>query len=269
MQITGWPNNVNQKILDETGITIGEGGFIEDQTSSGFQDRRNTALAVPDSFSVVMDFDWGGEGSEFQFKKDANGDTEYDRFIKWYKFVHKRGAVPFWFPCITKHSVDNLSASTHSDMCLYKITSSLQPKQSANSMRIQMTWKEIYSGTIAITEDDGGIDRIEAYSDHCDIIYKKELSVQPLYNQFDFYYQQKTQFRKNADGSFSKESIVAPWLPKQVMKLIGSGKRMTIYYDPLPSGDHIAYIMYQNERFPAEGKEVSIFVPRDRYAENN
>lgn len=150
MEVTGWPNNVNNKILIETTITEGDGGTAEDSMSNGFKARRATSLVTPRKYNVKMDFDWGGAGSEFQFPVDEHGLTEYDRFIRWYKFQHQKGTRPFWFPCITKDSIDNLQPSDKSGMCLYQITSSLQEQVSGYSMSITMTWEEIYSGILTI-----------------------------------------------------------------------------------------------------------------------
>lgn len=150
MKVVGWPNNVNMKILAETSITTGEGGFVEDSSSNGHKERRATSLVTPRKYNVTMDFDWGGAGSEFQSPRDANGLTEYDRFENWYKFVHQKGTCPFWFPCITKQSIDNLQPDERSTMCLYKITSTMNESQSGYSQRITMTWEEVYSGIINI-----------------------------------------------------------------------------------------------------------------------
>lgn len=162
MKTIGWATNVNDRIIEETTISIGENGFVEDKESNGYEERRLTALAIPDTFNVVMDFDWGGQGSEYQYPADPDGTTEYDRFVKWYKFVHKRGSNPFWFPCITKHSVDNMRNYDKAGMCLYKITSALSPQKSGYSMRISMTWKEVYSGIIEVPIQHDTIDHITA-----------------------------------------------------------------------------------------------------------
>lgn len=148
MEVIGWPTNVNNRILIETTITTGEGGKVEDTSSNGFKETRATSLVTPKKYNVKMDFDWGGAGSEFQYPKDNYGLTEYDRFIRWYQFEHQKGAKPFWFPCITKQSIDVLNPTQKSGMALYKITSSLNEQQSGYSQSITMTWEEVYSGII-------------------------------------------------------------------------------------------------------------------------
>ena len=154
MKTIGWPNNVNMHILAETSITTGDGGTVEDSSSNGFKSRRATSLVTPRKYNVTMDFDWGGDGSEFQFPKDSNGFTEYDRFERWFQFEHRKGTNPFWFPCITKQAIDNLRPNEQSKMCLYKITSSLNESQSGFSQRITMTWEEVYSGIINVASQD-------------------------------------------------------------------------------------------------------------------
>lgn len=140
-----WAENVNQRILDSTQINIGEGGYVEDKASSGeFKERRLTSLSVPDTFSVVMDFDW--------LEKDVNGLSEFDRFIIWYKYIHKRGTKPFYFPSITKFNVNGSIVRTNpvtkeKELCQYKITSGIKPQKSGFSMRCSMIWEEVYSGT--------------------------------------------------------------------------------------------------------------------------
>ena len=163
MKIISWPTYVNQNVLEDTSITIGDGGFVEDSNSNGFKDRRLTALAVPDKFNVVMDFDW--------IKLDERGLSEYDRFVDWYKYNHKRGVNPFWFPSITKHPVTSLRGEDVEKRCLYKITSALTPQPSGFSMRISMTWEEVFSGIINIPVQTSRIDKIEPHKSYVDVYY--------------------------------------------------------------------------------------------------
>lgn len=148
--VIAWAENVNDKILDSTQITIGEGGYVEDKSESGaFTERRLTSLAVPDVFEVIMDFNWE--------EKDKDGNSEFDRFVNWYKFTHRRGVNPFKFPSITKFNV-NGSLTT----CQYKITGPLKPTKSGFCMRVSMQWKEVYSGAINVKTPVLKIDHIEA-----------------------------------------------------------------------------------------------------------
>lgn len=139
MTVIVWPAGVNQKVLSETSITTGEGGFKEDKSDNGWGQRRPTSFVNPDKYNVQMDFDWEIEDSE--------GLTEYNRFMQWYKFMCKFGANPFVFPSINKQMNINGSAK----MCHYKITSPLQQQESGSCMRITMTWEEVFSGYIEAT----------------------------------------------------------------------------------------------------------------------
>ena len=188
MKVIGWAGNVNQRIIDQTTFTIGEGGIIEDSNANGFTDTRATALTVPDSYQVIMDFDWGNTPADFQYPVDSDGNSEYDRFIRWYKFKHKKGTNPFWFPAITKQNINNLRSDDNAGMCLYKITSSLSPQKSGNSMRVSMTWKEVYSGMIEMPEIEAEPDSITALNGAVTIKYKEIPDETPLIDDYTFQY---------------------------------------------------------------------------------
>lgn len=209
MEIVGWATYVNQVILEDTSITVGEGGYVEDSVSNGFKERRLTSLAVPDTFSVVMDFDWS--------EKDSDGLTEYDRFVKWYKYVHKRGTNPFWFPCITKHPVTNLTYTDASKECLYCITSALQPQKSGLSMRVTMTWEEVYSGIVDVSDKTATIDHIEAYDGYMFVYYTPSLpEYLPVTSKSKVYY---------------KLSTVTSWSSMNCTSIIQNGDRLRVSFD--------------------------------------
>ena len=180
MKVIGWPVGVNQRIVDESSYKIGENGYIEDKDSNGYEEGRATALAVPDQYTVVMDFDWNGIGNDYQYPVDEEGYTEYDRFVRWFKYKQKR-SNPFWFPCISKHPVDNLQSKDKADMCLYKITSSLSPQKSGLSMRVQMTWKEVYSGLIEVPNKVVSIDHINAKNGELELVFNGLPDELPIY----------------------------------------------------------------------------------------
>lgn len=165
-----WADNVNTRILDQTQITIGDGGYVEDKSSSGdFKERRLTSFYVPDTFSVVMDFDW--------LVKDANGMSEFDRFVTWYKYVHQRGTIPFWFSPITRFNIlqpeNPVNPITGEEtLCQYKITSSLKPQKSGFSYRVTMTWEEVYSGPgIIIPESTLAPDKMYVENGHIQFFF--------------------------------------------------------------------------------------------------
>ncbi|MBQ0111954.1 MAG: hypothetical protein KBT03_02380 [Bacteroidales bacterium] len=140
MQIIGWPVGVNRRILDSTSIVVGDKGYVEDSgDQASFTERRLVSLYAPDTYNVSMDFNWED--------KDENGESELDRFVKWYKFRHKRGVNPFEFPSISKF---NSFGATKT--CYYTITGPLQLQKSGYCMRVTMAWKEFYSGVIEIPD---------------------------------------------------------------------------------------------------------------------
>ena len=152
MSVINWANQVNKKIIDSTKIVIGENGFVDNESDSkNFAERYLTSISSPDTLNVVMDFDWSGDDPIYP--KDENGYTEFDRFVIWYKFEHKRGVNPFWFPAITKFNADGSKK-----IAQYKIISALSPEKSGFSMRVSMTWKEVYTGAIEIPQSTTSID---------------------------------------------------------------------------------------------------------------
>ena len=225
MKIVGWPAFVNQKVIDSTDITIGEGGVEEDNAeNSVVSDRNLTSLAVPDTFQVVMDFDWlkkyDDEGNRLK-PSDPNfkqGLSEFDRFVKWYKYIHLRGTHPFEFPSITRFHVTGSV-----DTALYKITSSLKPQKSGFSMRITMTWKEVYSGAIQIETVDPKVDHVERLtSDYIVAAFTKIPNEIPLVD--DYCVVAKT---KNEES----------YTVYSVEKVQTSGKNIKFTYGPLPTPD--------------------------------
>lgn len=165
-----WPVGVNQRVIDQTTIKVGEGGYEEDEANNGIQsERRLTSLAIPDKFSVVMDFDW--------LIKDSDGNSEWDLFVRWYKYSHKRGVNPFIFPSITRFTVNGPVAT-----CRYRITSGLSPQKSGFCYRVTMDWEEVYTGGILIEpltsvfNDKSRIDHVESRCGNIAIMYKSPLT---------------------------------------------------------------------------------------------
>lgn len=166
-KVIDWPQCVNKRILDTTSFTIGDGGYTEDKADSGaFAERALSTLFSPDTFEVQMDF-------SYMEKRDDNGRlidelsdewdsalSEYERFVKWYKYDHKRGVNPFIFPKISRFNVNDLDGNR--PFCQYAITSALKPSKSGYCMRVSMTWKEVFSGIIQILDITAELDVINA-----------------------------------------------------------------------------------------------------------
>ena len=164
-KVINWASGVNKRILDATSFTVGQDGYEEDKSSSGnYKERRLSSLFVPDVFNVQMDFSYiekRNDNGKLIPETDPGWDdalSEYDRFIKWYKFDHQRGTNPFLFPSITKFNVNDTDKNR--PLCRYRITSAITPVKSGFCMRVSMTWEEVFSGVIEIIEQNQALDTI-------------------------------------------------------------------------------------------------------------
>lgn len=187
MKYIGWPTDVNSIILDSTTVSIGEGATIEETLQSGGKKRtRLASTAIPDRFSVTMDFDF--------IKRDANGLTEKDRFLNWLKYKHKYGANPFEFKSILIGSREQKSNEV---MTYYKISPGVSMQKSGFCMRTTMTWEEDIVGSIVIEDvvpvvdyDNCVLQRVNnehriviVYTEHPDIVPTTQtFTVQKVYN---------------------------------------------------------------------------------------
>lgn len=223
--VISWAANVNQRIIDQTTMSIGENGFVEDSADNGmFSERRLTSLVSPDTYNVVMDFDWltkiNNSGEE-----DPNGKSEFERFVEWFKYVHKRGTIPFEFPSISRF---NINGSTK--MCRYVITSGLSPQKSGYSFRVSMTWKEVFTGGITITSRQTEPDSIVKCENGLVVVsYTSGISTLPT--------KEEAVIKVKIDGA-TTETTQATQLIKQ------DGKKLLIYFDTtdLASGRYLLSI---------------------------
>lgn len=229
--VIGWAKNVNKRILDSTSIQIGEGGYVEDkgENNSVVSERRLTSLFSPDKFEVQMDFDW--------LEKDENGMSEFDRFISWYKYVHKRGVNPFWFPSITKFDTQgpiskrNPITGELSPLCQYKITSGIKPVKSGFSMRCSMTWVEVYCGPgIIIAQPENFPDRIVVENGKVSCFFLSQ--IQDI-SVDDF----KLEYKGIADDEFSQLDIINYTTEKN---------RIDLFYSNLLEGSYFVKLTYKD-----------------------
>lgn len=166
MAYVGWAKNVNKVIIDSTSVNIGDKAVVEDDLEIGKKKRRVKMSNVPDTFEVTMDFDW--------FQKDSKGLTEKDRFLQWYKNVHRYGCNPFEFPSICAGSGSPVGTNEW-----YRITSGIKGQKSGLCMRVTMTWETVYNGVIKVSAPTMEIDHIEAFADHCNVILKAQPPIEP------------------------------------------------------------------------------------------
>lgn len=182
MSVISWRTDVNTKILDSTTITVGENGWVEDTTSNGYKQRRATSLVNSTKFQVTMDFNW--------LEKDANGNSEFDRFVNWYKYRHAYGTNPFYFESIDRFNINGavLGSDGKPVMCRYKISSAPNFTKSGFCMRCTMTWEEVYGGIIEIATPVFSVDHISATRGKIGVLYTEVPSEYPSPTSHTFYY---------------------------------------------------------------------------------
>ena len=235
-----WADNVNQKIVDSTQINIGEGGYIEDKSSNGVaSERRLSTLTSPDTFNVVMDFDFA--------KKDINGYSEFDRFINWYKFKHRRGTIPFKFPAITRFGIDGpinpVDPFTGEErLCWYKITSGVKPQKSGLAMRCSMTWVEVYSGPgITVIPSTLAMDKMTVQNGHIQMFFNHKPAEPIAEEAFTL------QYRLTTDVDFTDTPIT---------RMVVDGNRYLFDFDDLEDGTYFIRLNW-NDTNLTEVLEVS------------
>ena len=145
----GWPTKVSQVILSDTSISMGEEATNTDSLQSGVKRTELKGGYIPDKYSVVMEFEWEAP------LEAGTEKTEYQRFCEWYKYEHKYGSVPFYFPKILyspQSGLKPLDDNTKPEVYeYYKITSGISNAQrSGSKMRISMTWETVFGGTVQI-----------------------------------------------------------------------------------------------------------------------
>lgn len=233
MTEVGWPVNVNTKILDSTTISIGEGGFVEDSSSNGFKYRRATSLANPNKYQVTMDFDW--------LTKDANGLSEYDRFVRWFEYKHQYGANPFWFDSITRFSINGpvYDGSGNIVQCKYKISSALNCQKSGFSMRVTMTWEEVYVGIIEIQEDQLVLDRTEGKLGEITLVFSTKITTTLSPTSHYFYYA--------IAGTTNPDNFIA--LPSATRTRSKTEKSVTFYMDMSALVTGVPYTIIVDRQF--------------------
>lgn len=168
----GWPTNVNKIIIDSTTITAGE-ALVVNETQTGVDDISLKSSFVPDVINVTMDFDFA--------EKDANGLSEYDGFMIWYKFVHKRGTIPFEFPTIAKYGKEELS-----ELSTYKITTPPQQNKRGLAFRVTMTWKEDFKEIVKVKTQEPAIQGMYADNGYILIDYTTTPDVIPPTDKYSF-----------------------------------------------------------------------------------
>ena len=184
MSYVGWPDNVNKVILDNCKVTVGKGATVKDSLETGGKSKSRMSCAnPPDEFSVEMNFKWN--------EKDANGYTEKDRFLNWYKYVLKYAQNSFYFPSILLNS--NNSTGNDSEQIdygkstsyeWYRIVSEPEFTKSGMDVKCTMTWRTDATGFIEIPEESAAIDHV-VYTNGCiEVSFGSDLQTEPTPNDF-------------------------------------------------------------------------------------
>lgn len=145
----GWPLGVNKIIIDSTTLDLGE-GTVENDLEVGQTESWLKSSCIPETINVTMDFDF--------FEKDEDGLSEFDRFNRWFKFVHKYGTVPFEFPTIYKTGRETKSLST------YRIKKSPSYQKRGLCNRASMVWEEVFKEIINIPNVETSI--VQGYAEN-------------------------------------------------------------------------------------------------------
>ena len=172
-----WAANVNTHVLDSTTIDVGK-GYVEDSESSGtFSNRRLKSLSTPDSYNVTMVFDWS--------ELDDDGFSEFDRFMRWYKYEHCRGVNPFEFPSITKFKRNGTEK-----ISFYRITGDPSIQKEGLDYRVTMKWTDYVTEAISIPETSVTVNAINAdpydKSQYIYVMYTGKMNTIPSATSIDF-----------------------------------------------------------------------------------
>lgn len=199
MSVISWRTDINTKILDSTTISIGEGAWAEDSSENGYKQRRAKSLVNSNKFQVTMDFNW--------LEKDAEGNSEFDRFCNWYKFRHQYGANPFYFESIERFNINGpvVGSDGNPIMCQYRITSAPNFQKSGFCMRCSMTWEEVYRGTILAQRPIFQPDHISAERGKIYVVFTDIPAEYPNPETFLFYRTENLTSRDISD--FTKVTI--------------------------------------------------------------
>lgn len=154
-----WPKNVNQIVIDDAQLDFGTEALVTDTLENGLKRSRLSLTNPPDKFSFSMDFDWTIASM------DADGLTEKDRFIQWYKYRHKFGSNPFQFPNII------LGSENDKSYCYYTIEKATPGQKHGDCVRFKLTFKEYVSSKISIPYTNG-IDHLEVTNGVINIVLR-------------------------------------------------------------------------------------------------
>lgn len=232
MDITGcitWATGVNKTILESSSILVGENATIQEETLSGKKITILKGSFVPKKYSIEMDFDW---------EKPIRGSkTEYQLFLEWYEYRHKFGTVPFIFPKIIYSPRTGIKIEDENSPCeyeYYKIEGSIDGVKHGSSVKVKMTWKEVYSGILSVADPVSMMNGIlKVTKNYVEVSFSTESDVEPFQSDFSLIIDNAT-----ADiGGFAFDSF----------------EGRLYFVSPLLSGKHRVHVQYKEDSFIWEG----------------
>lgn len=201
MAYIGWATNVNKVILDSTTITVGDGATVQDALETGGQKKSRLVSATPaDRYQVTMLFNCVDKGVDHDGAWVGDNYTEYERFMRWFKYRHCYGVNPFKFPAILINSNQQRSASTEElehitnriengdltaelpDYEYYRITSAAEGSKTGHDQQISMTWETVATGAFSIPDNEVTVMTIAAENGYVDILLSASPTEEPTEN---------------------------------------------------------------------------------------
>lgn len=242
MEIKNWPVGVNRIILSDSGFGHNKNAVISDKSENGSEMSRLSASGSPDEWKVNMYF--SNSRNDSFFKK--YGETEWERFVKWFKYGISMGTLPFYF--------SKVGDTEEKKVCVYKIRSDGMPNYTFQgiNVRVSMTWLEVFNDYISVTFDEPHIDSLCALNGHVEMWYSDRPEVTPEKEQFAFTYD-----FTGEDGSFTHEELV-------MEDFLYDGNKSCVFYYPSFETKGIYEITLVQTFVNAEGEEETIEIS-DRF----
>lgn len=231
MDITGcttWATGVNKIILESSSISVGENATLEEETASGKKITILKGSFVPIRYSIEMEFDW--------VTPIKDGKTEYQLFLEWYQYRHKYGTVPFAFPKIIYSPQSGISNEDKnpSEYEFYSIKGAVKGAKHGNSVKVNMTWKNVYTGVISVSETVPEINGItKVTKDYVEISFSTTNDIEPLISDFSLKIDNTT-------------SVIGGYI-------FDSFEGRIYFSSPLSTGNHIVAIGYGGSTVKWEG----------------
>ncbi len=149
MEIKSWATGVNRIILNDTSITVGQNAVQNSNSENGTEQSLLRSSGVPDQYTVSMYFSNSTKDAFYLNHVDSNGNhiTEWQAFLRWFKYEIEMGTLPFYFA-----SIGDVSGNTYA---IYKIISSGMPKGTPEGeyIKCSMTWAEVINETINYSQE--------------------------------------------------------------------------------------------------------------------